>query len=114
MPRVLIVDDDTEVVETLREILERAGHAVQTATSFEDGKRLLVDAPPDVLVTDIRLGRYNGLQLAVIRPAGTTLVVISGHPDSTLEAETSRLGGRFILKPVSAQDLIEAIQRLPT
>jgi DNA-binding response OmpR family regulator len=107
---VLIVDDDVEVADTLREILERAGHRVQKATSFEEGKRLLTEEPPEVLVTDIRLGRYNGLQLAVIRPAGTALVVISGHPDSTLEAETRRLGGRFIMKPVGAPALLDAIE----
>ena len=112
MPRVLVVDDDVEVGGTLREILEQAGHSVEVATSFEEGKRLLADAPPDVLVTDIRLGRYNGLQLAVIRPAATALVVISGHPDPTLEAETRRLGGQFMMKPVGARHLVEAIQNL--
>ena len=113
MPRVLIVDDDVEVADTLREILEHAGHRVLAATTFEDGKRLLsATPPPDVLVTDIRLGRYNGLQLAVTRPSTTALIVISGHPDPTLEAETLRLGGQFMLKPVGATDLVEAIDGL--
>jgi DNA-binding response OmpR family regulator len=110
MARVLIVDDDVEVADALKEILERAGFDVKSATSFEEGKRMLTDTPPpDLLVTDIRLGRYNGLQLAVIRPAGTGLIVISGHPDPTLEAETARLGGTFLLKPIGAQALIETL-----
>jgi DNA-binding response OmpR family regulator len=111
MALVLIVDDDAEVADTLKEILANAGHDVQTATSFEEGKRMLDETPPpDVLVTDIRLGRYNGLQLAVIRPTATGLIVISGHTDPTLEAETRRLGGRFIMKPVGAPALLEAVR----
>ena len=111
MARVLIVDDDVEVADTLTEILERAGFDVKSATSFEEGKRMLTDTPPpDLLVTDIRLGRFNGLQLAVIRPAGTALIVISGHADPTLEAETRRLGGQFLLKPVGADALIGTLE----
>ena len=113
MARVLIVDDDVEVADTLKAILANAGFEARAATTFEEGKQLLTGVPPpDVLVTDIRLGRYNGLQLAVIRPPATALVVISGHPDSTLEAETRRLGGRFIMKPVGAPALLEAIEAL--
>lgn len=113
MPRVLLVDDDIEVVYTLRRMLEYAGYDVQTATSFEDGKRLLGELPPpDVLITDIRLGLYNGLQLAVFRPPTTGVIVISGYPDPTLEAETRRLGGVHMQKPLAAKDLVATVEQL--
>jgi len=108
---VLLVDDDPEVVHTLRDVLESAGYRVLAATSFEDGKRLLADSPPPaVLITDVRLGMFNGLQLAVLRPPSTAVIVISGFLDHTLEAETKRLGGVYMLKPVSSKALIEAIE----
>ncbi len=109
-PLVLLVDDEPEVVHTLRAVLESAGFRTLAATSFEDGKRLLADTPPpDVLVTDVRLGMFNGLQLAVLRPPTTAVIVISGFPDRTLEAETRRLGGVYLLKPVPAAVLIETV-----
>ena len=109
-PLVLLVDDDPEVVHTLRAVLESAGYRTLAATSFEDGRRLLADTPPPaVLITDVRLGMYNGLQLAVLRPPSTAVIAISGFPDHTLEAETRRLGGVYLLKPVSAVVLLETV-----
>ncbi len=107
---VLLVDDDLEVVHTLREILESAGYRALAATSFEDGRRLLADQPPpDVLITDVRLGMFNSLQLAVLRPARTGVIVISGFADPTLESETRRLGGVYLLKPIKATVLLDTI-----
>jgi len=110
---VLLVDDEPEVVHVLRAVLESAGYRTVAATSFEDGKRLLADTPPpDVLITDVRLGMFNGLQLAVLRPPTTAVIVISGFLDRTLEAETRRLGGVYMLKPVPAKQLIETVETL--
>ena len=82
----------------------RQGIELLGATSFEDGKRLLADTPPPaMLITDVRLGMFNGLQLAVLRPPTTGVIVISGFLDPTLDAETRRLGGVYMLKPVSAR-----------
>jgi FixJ family two-component response regulator len=110
---VLLVDDDPEVVHTLREVLESAGYRTLAATSFEDGKRLLADVPPPaVLITDVRLGMFNGLQLAVLRPPTTGVIVISGFLDRTLEAETKRLGGVYMLKPVPRKLLLETVEMM--
>ena len=108
---VLLVDDDPEVVHTLRDVLESAGYRVMAATAFEDAKRLLAGTPPPaLLITDVRLGMFNGLQLAVLRPPTTGVIVISGHFDRTLETETRRLGGVFMLKPVPAKVLIDTVE----
>lgn len=110
---VLLVDDDPEVLHTLRAALESAGYRVMAATSFEDARRLLAGTPPPaVLITDVRLGMFNGLQLAVLRPPSTGVIVISGYFDRTLETETRRLGGVYMLKPVSAEVLVDAVEAM--
>ena len=112
---VLLVDDDPEVLHTLRDLLESAGYQVLATTSFADAKRLLAGTPPpDVLITDVRLGMFNGLQLAVLRAPTTGVIVISGHFDRTLEAETRRLGGIYMLKPVPAAVLLETVASMVT
>jgi DNA-binding response OmpR family regulator len=109
-PLVLLVDDEPEVVHALRAVLESAGYRTLAATSFEDGKRLLAATPPpDLLITDVRLGMFNGLQLAVLRSPATGVIVISGVLDNTLDAETRRLGGVYMLKPVPVALLIETV-----
>ena len=95
-PLVLLVDDEPEVVHTLRAVLESAGYRTLAATSFEDGKRLLATTPPPaVLITDIRLGMFNGLQLAVLRPPTTGVIVISGFLDRTLGGGNQTVGRRL-------------------
>ena len=110
--RVLIVDDEPDVIGVLSEALRAAGYDTAGAGTFEEGKRLLTTSPPDVLITDVRLGHFNGLQLVVIRPAATAAVVVSGFWDRTLEEEARRNGALFLLKPVSDQQIVEAVKHV--
>jgi len=111
--RVLVVDDEPMVVDALREILADAGYVTLGATNFEDGRRLLLAPPvPDVIVADVRLGRFNGLQLVVLRPPATAAIVISGHGDEVLEAEARLHGAVYLQKPVASPALVETVARL--
>ena len=110
--RVLIVDDEPDVIELLSETLRAEGYDTAGAVTFEEGKRLLATLPlPDVLITDVRLGHFNGLQLVVMRPATTVAVVVSGFWDRTLEEEARRNGAVYLLKPVPGEQLIEAVRQ---
>lgn len=111
--RILVVDDEPAVVETLREILLGAGYQTLGATSFEDGRRLLLATPvPDVIVADIRLGDFNGLQLVLLRPDATAAIVITGHPDPVLEAEARQHGAAYLSKPIAGPTLIETVAQV--
>jgi DNA-binding response OmpR family regulator len=112
--RVLIVDDEPDVIELLSDVLRAEGYETTSATTFEEGKRLLVTTLPDVLITDVRLGHFNGLQLVVIRPPTTAAVVVSGYWDRTLDEEARRNGAIYLLKPVAGDKLIEAIHEVLT
>ncbi len=108
-----MVDDEPMVVDVVRAILTAAGYVTLGATSFEDGRRLLLAAPvPDLVVADVRLGKYNGLQLVVLRPQATAAVVISGHWDEVLEAEARHHGAVYLQKPLASPALLETIARL--
>lgn len=111
-PRVLLVDDDPDVVEQLSDVLKADGFETTTATTFDEARRLLEgEPPPDLLIADVRLGQYNGLQLVMRRRTPTRAVVISGFWDHTLEAEARRLGAEYLLKPVRRDQLVESVRR---
>jgi two-component system KDP operon response regulator KdpE len=110
--RVLIVDDEPDVVELLSDTLQAEGFETVGAATFEEGKRLLATTAPDLLITDVRLGHFNGLQLVVIRPIATAAVVVSGYWDRTLEQEARRNGAVYLLKPVARESLIEAVRHV--
>ena len=112
-PLVLIVDTNAATVEDVATTVRSEGYSVLKALTFEDGRRLWRSMHPDVLIVDIRLGQYNGLQLlmrARCDKPDLTGVVTSPVPDSVLEAEAIRFGGTFLIKPVSPRQLLEAIR----
>lgn len=111
-PRVLLVDDDPDVVDQIRDVLQANGFETTTATTFDGGRQLLeAEPPPDVLIADVRLGQFNGLQLVMRRNPATRAVVISGYWDHTLEEEARRLGAEYLLKPIRNEQLVASVRR---
>jgi hypothetical protein len=95
--RVLIVEPDIERSEQLREAIA----AISTPTVCHDfigARRILLATPPDLLVTNIFLGAYNGLHLVHLVAANhfpTKVVVYSSRHDAVLVAE-ARAAGAFV------------------
>ena len=112
---VLIAEDDAATLAGWATYVHGAGFSVVPASSFAEAHRLLPFVRPDVLVTDIRLGEYNGLQLAVqaatLDPA-PSVIVTSGFEDPVLVAEAARLGATFLLKPVQPSRLVALISEM--
>lgn len=109
---VLIVEDDAAALSGLKKMIESRGYEVFAAATFEDGKRLLKSRHPDVLITDVRLGAFNGLQFLLGVPEQTHAIVLTGFPDHVLEAEANKLGAYFILKPIVPERLLELVDTL--
>ena len=110
---MVLVDDDRPLLNVLTALLQDAGCIVTAFDRFQDAKRFLKsEAASDILVTDVRLGAYNGLQLAVIcnlgRPA-LTKVVMSGYDDPVLRKDAESVGARYLLKPLNACDFVETL-----
>jgi DNA-binding response OmpR family regulator len=113
--RVLIVDDEADVLETLAAMVSSGGYEVVTRSDFETAKRYLMETPPDILITDVRLGAYNGLQLAVVMRSTCPqcpIVVLSAFDDPTLRAEAAQVSAIYLAKPVSKKELLVCIAGL--
>ncbi len=110
--RVLIVDDDTSLLGAMRSAFADAGWEVIASSTFEDARQWLRTSTFDVLLTDVRLGAFNGLQLAVIaRDADPAIriIVFSGFDDPVLREEAEHLGATYLVKPVTSRYLLEMI-----
>lgn len=112
--RVLIVDDDQYLLRTLVRLVERAGYHVESCTGYHSAKTLLTNHPPDVLIADVRLGEFNGLQLVarakLARPE-TAAIVLTGFDDPVMRDQACSLGATYLVKPVTGDRLIETIGR---
>jgi CheY-like chemotaxis protein len=107
--KILIVDDHDATRRGLQQFLANAGYIVLSASTFDEGKRLLNEQAPDLLIADVRLGDFNGLQLVAGDPALPSIMV-TGFPDPVLEAEALRLGARYLTKPVAPSRLLGLIE----
>src|SRR5687767_4858520 len=93
--RVLVVDDDASLLDAIEAAFREAGEEVVASRSFEEARRILREQAFDVLITDVRLGAFNGLQLAVIAHGlwpSIRVVVFSGFDDPVLRAEAEHMG----------------------
>ncbi len=106
---VLIVDDEPALLEGMEMAFAQAGLEVFSCRTFETAREKLLAAHFDVLVTDVRLGPFNGLQLAVIahlKQPDMKIIVFSGFDDPVLRSEAVRLGAIYVVKPVSSEHLL--------
>ena len=110
--RVLVVDDDSATRAGLSELLEEAGYESASAASFDDALRILQTAPPDLLITDIRLGGRNGLQLLINSPTRMPAIVLTGFYDPVLESDARREGAVYMVKPVSTDRLLNQVRSM--
>jgi two-component system response regulator YesN len=110
---LLLVDDDVSLLGALSRFLADSGFQVVPCSTFEDAKREIATLRPDILITDVRLGAYNGLQLALlardVRP-DVRVVVFSGYDDAVLKQEARRIGATYLVKPVSGHTLVEELR----
>ena len=63
MIRILVVDDNPDMAETLADILELKGFSVHAAASGAEALEILQDQPVDILLTDVKMPGMNGLEL---------------------------------------------------
>lgn len=114
--RILLVDDEQLVREELGGLLEDEGYQVMRAADGEEGLALFRREKPDMVITDVRMPRRDGLSLAMAirqEDPSVPVTVITGHGSESMAIQALRAGVTdFIKKPVRSEDLSAALQRM--
>ena len=114
-PRILVIDDEAAIRDSLRMILEYEHYSVLSAVSGADGVAMVKRDQPDLVVLDIKMPGMNGLEiLAEIRKVDETLPVamISGHGTITDAMQATRLGAYdFIEKPFTSERVLVTVDK---
>ena len=118
--RILVVDDDTDIRETMAMVLAEEGHAVTTARDGHDALQQLQHDPlPDVVVLDMMMPVMDGETFVSIvrgdpRLARLRIVVMSGHMEVRDKLRRLRVDA-VIMKPPDVADLLRTVEAaLPT
>src|SRR5262249_8755576 len=113
--RVLVIDDDKALADSIGESLARKGHAVTVATSGKAGAAKVEADEYDVVLTDLKMGDVDGLQ--VERRVGKSLpvaevYVITGYGDVKTAVEAMKLGAaHYLLKPIDLAELRAIVEK---
>jgi len=112
--RILVVDDEPAIRDTMRMILEYDGHEVLTAGSGPEALSIAERESPDLAFLDIKMPGIDGLEvLSRLRGTNETLpvVIVSAHGTASTALEAGRLGAfRFIEKPLSKDYVLDAVR----
>jgi len=113
--RVLVIDDDKEVVEVISRFLKRKGYVTQSAfTGFESGRKVEKFSPGIVLL-DIKLPGINGIEICKNikkKNENIKVVVMTGYPTKENKRKMFRArASEFLTKPIDLKILEKAIMR---
>ena len=116
--KVLIAEDDANIVESLSFVLVRAGFEVSTAFDGDEALRRLQGDFPDVMVLDLMLPKRSGFEVLkavkadpALRALPVVVLTAKGQPRDRALAEQFGVEG-FMTKPFSNTEVVAAVRRL--
>ena len=113
-PRILVIDDESAIRDSLKMTLEYDGYDVSLAATGEEGVKLVEREAPDLVFLDIKMPGMDGIEvLQKLRHLTETvpIVVISGHADISTAVEATRLGAfDFIEKPLASERVLVTVR----
>jgi DNA-binding response OmpR family regulator len=115
--RVLIVDDDYEIVESVRFALESNGYAVLVARDGNQGLAMAEREDPDLVILDMMMPKRSGFlvleRLRRTRPIPLKVIMITANEGSRHKAYAEMLGvDDYIRKPFAMDRLMDSVNRL--
>jgi DNA-binding response OmpR family regulator len=110
--RILVLDDDEHALAGLVELLRDVGHSVTGAATYDAAKRLLSLGSYDLLIADVRLRGFNGIDLvrqSTREHPDMAAIIITGYDEPMMELEAGRYGARFVRKPIQATAFLSLV-----
>ena len=117
-PTVLVVDDNRDHSQALAKIFERAGYRVGTAGDGQEALTILTERPFDLVITDLRMPRMNGLDLLrSIRAMSphVPVLIVTAFGEWTTYIEAIDCGCvDYLSKPVRREEILMAARKALT
>src|SRR5437016_8804114 len=113
-PRILVIDDEAAIRDSLRMTLEYEGYEMVGAPTGQEGLALAERETPDLILLDVKMPGMDGLEvLDRLRAANETLpvIVVSGHGTISTAVEATKKGAfDFIEKPFASERVLVSLR----
>ncbi len=115
--RILLVDDDQEIVESMKAVLETRGYQILVARDGNQGLAMAESEEPDLVVLDMMMPKRSGFlvleKLRRSRPDPMRVIMITANEGSRHKAYAEMLGvDDYIRKPFAMDRLLDSVDRL--
>ncbi len=115
--RILLVDDDAEIIEALRYALEAKGYEILIARDGNQGLAMAEREDPDLVILDMMMPKRSGFlvleKLRRTRPVPLRVIMITANEGSRHKAYAEMLGvDDYIRKPFAMDRLVDSVDRL--
>lgn len=115
--RILLVDDDAEIIESMRYALEAKGYGILVARDGNQGLAMAEREDPDLVILDMMMPKRSGFlvleKLRRTRPVPMRVIMITANEGSRHKAYAEMLGvDDYIRKPFAMDRLVESVERL--
>lgn len=113
--RILIVDDDKIILDSLREFLTVEGYEIRTALSANEAVKSLNQSPPDLLITDVNMPGGDGFELFHFtrrKAPETVAIMMTAYGTVQSAVEAIKMGAYdYLTKPIVDDDLLLCVER---
>jgi two-component system response regulator HydG len=114
-PSVLVIDDETGILDTLRILLKNSGFAVETAQGGKAALELLKTAMPDIVLTDVRMPQVTGIDILDAvkqQDPGTPVILMTAQASLQTAIQAVNQGAfYYIQKPFTNDDMVAICRR---
>jgi two-component system response regulator YesN len=107
MLQVVVVDDEVQITNLVKTFLQfhSKNIDIHTYNDPEEARAYLMQNPVDVLITDYKMPKYDGIQLMKCAPETAIKVLVSGYVSEITEASLKNINALFFEKPVPLKKL---------
>ncbi|MDB4680122.1 MAG: response regulator [Planctomycetaceae bacterium] len=113
---IVLIEDDREISSTMTAVLQNAGYTVDTAPNGVDGRKLIEEKNPDLVITDMMMPRMGGfpvLEYLTELDSPPRVIMITANEGSRHKAYAEMLGvSDYLRKPFAMDVLLETIERV--
>lgn len=117
MAKILIVEDDADLVETYTDLLETRGHSVHWASRISEANNYLASVQPEIVTLDLNLPGNSGSDTSAFIQTARALthckiIVISGHAEMMFGQDWMGEVDLILTKPVDNYQFVTMVDRL--
>ena len=118
MKNILLVDDEQDIVETLKFVLESEGYTCFCAYNGEDGLKMAKEVKPDLMILDVMMPKINGFKISRllkydVKYKNIPIIMLTARTQDTDKQIGEETGADvYITKPFDLDEVVATVKRL--